>query len=455
MADVKISALPASTTPLAGTEVLPIVQSATTRQVSVANLTAGRSVGGTNFIPSGSSVPTNGMYLPAANTLGFSTNSTFKATIDASGNLGLGVTPSAWGTSGAVFKAIEIGVVGSGILGLSSPAIPNAEVLINAYYNSGWKYAVSGYPSLRASLNGDTAGAFSWNIAPSGTAGNAISFTQAMTLLPTGQLLIGLTSATGYNNKLLITGATASTYVSTNWQGSNATALRLQSGGTPVTGDTTGISMSVGGNAEAYIGTVQNASSYADIVFQSYNGSYAERMRIESSGSLLVGTTSASFGGRVIVSNDGTTTQASLSCINTNGSGTMRQIDFFTGTNTSRIGSIESTTTSTSFNTSSDYRLKENIVPMTGALTKVLQLKPVTYKWKINGSDGQGFIAHELQEVVPDCVTGEKDAVDAKGNPDYQGVDTSFLVATLVSAIQEQQALIESLTTRLINLENK
>jgi hypothetical protein len=107
------------------------------------------------------------------------------------------------------------------------------------------------------------------------------------------------------------------------------------------------------------------------------------------------------------------------------------------------------------YNTTSDYRLKEDVQPMVGSLAKVTQLKPVTYKWKANGADGQGFIAHELAEVIPDCVTGEKDAVDENGKPKYQGVDTSFLVATLVSAIQEQQALIESLTTRLTALENK
>ena len=119
------------------------------------------------------------------------------------------------------------------------------------------------------------------------------------------------------------------------------------------------------------------------------------------------------------------------------------------------VGSISATTTLTSYNVTSDYRLKENIAPMTGALAKVAQLKPVTYKWKLNGSDGQGFIAHELAEVVPDCVTGEKDAIDEDGKPQYQAMDTSHLVATLVSAIQEQQALIESLTTRLTALENK
>ena len=86
---------------------------------------------------------------------------------------------------------------------------------------------------------------------------------------------------------------------------------------------------------------------------------------------------------------------------------------------------------------------------MAGALAKVAALKPVTYQWKLDGSAGEGFIAHELAEVCPDAVTGEKDAVDADGTPQYQGIDTSFLVATLTAAIQEQQALIASLTARL------
>ena len=144
---------------------------------------------------------------------------------------------------------------------------------------------------------------------------------------------------------------------------------------------------------------------------------------------------------------------------------------------TTQVGSISVTASNTAFNTSSDYRLKEDIAPMTGALAKVVALKPCTYKWKVDGSDGQGFIAHELDEVVPGCVTGEKDAVqeeqyevtpavkDEEGNtvteavmgtrtvPKYQGIDTSFLVATLTAAIQEQQALITALTTRITALE--
>jgi hypothetical protein len=107
---------------------------------------------------------------------------------------------------------------------------------------------------------------------------------------------------------------------------------------------------------------------------------------------------------------------------------------------TSAVGNIAVTTSATAYNTSSDYRLKNTIAPMTGALAKVAQLKPVTYKWNADGSDCEGFIAHELAEVVPHAVTGAKDAVDVDGKPQYQGVDTSFLVATLTAAIQELKA---------------
>jgi Chaperone of endosialidase len=119
------------------------------------------------------------------------------------------------------------------------------------------------------------------------------------------------------------------------------------------------------------------------------------------------------------------------------------------------VGSITLSGSSTAYNTSSDYRLKENIAPMTGALAKVAQLKPVTFKWKVDGSDCEGFIAHELQEVKPDCVSGAKDAVDEHGNPVYQGIDTSFLVATLTAAIQELSAKNDALTARVVALESK
>ena len=126
------------------------------------------------------------------------------------------------------------------------------------------------------------------------------------------------------------------------------------------------------------------------------------------------------------------------------------------------VGSINITSSATSYSTSSDYRLKENITPISGALTKVAQLKPVNFKWKADNSDGQGFIAHELAEVCPDAVVGTKDELDKDGNPKYQSIDTSFLVATLTAALQETKALIDTqaetinaLTARIVALEAK
>jgi hypothetical protein len=185
--------------------------------------------------------------------------------------------------------------------------------------------------------------------------------------------------------------------------------------------------------------------------------STTELARIDSDGNFLVGGTSPNdtFGTPTI--------QGVTNCVFTNRRSITSAASQFRFYNPNgNIGEIYTSGSSTTYATSSDYRLKENIAPMTGALDKVAQLKPVTYKWKVDGSDGQGFIAHELQAVVPDCVSGTKDAVDANGNPQYQGIDTSFLVATLTAAIQELKAIndtqaetINALTARIVALESK
>ena len=230
--------------------------------------------------------------------------------------------------------------------------------------------------------------------------------------------------------------------------------------------------------SSAYVGAIfgarTNTTNYyaaGTLVFGTSAGGAsigpAERMRIDSSGNLLLATTSQI--------NPGSGTQAG---INLNAIGQIvgsvnSDTNYFRRTGTdgnlmvfykvnSAVGGISVTASATAYATSSDYRLKENIMPMTGGLAKVSALKPVTYKWKADGSDGQGFIAHELAEVVPQCVIGEKDAIDADGNPVYQGIDTSFLVATLTAAIQELKALtdaqastITALTARITALETK
>jgi hypothetical protein len=173
----------------------------------------------------------------------------------------------------------------------------------------------------------------------------------------------------------------------------------------------------------------------------------AESMRITGTGKFYVGTTSSFYVTKAIINWNSSTEQGiTLKTTSTTFNGSPL---LFTNNVDGVSGGVSQTQTTVSYNTSSDYRLKENVLPMTGALAKIAALKPVTYTWKVNGSAGQGFIAHELQTVVPDCVAGKKDDVDKDGKPQYQGVDTSFLVATLTAAIQEQQKMIEEMRVEI------
>ena len=280
--------------------------------------------------PTGSTVPTNGLYLPAANSVGIATNSSERVRVNSSGNVGIGTSPN---------KRLTV-------------------------------YSDDGYIQM---LNAQT-----------GTGNTDGSF-------------IGVEGGT--------------------------TALRI-------------------------------VNQENDAISFHTNGLANERGRFDASGNLLVGTTTQLGSARVTIKTpDGSGSLIPLTLavgLVSDGYGGIS----FRNPNGAQ-GSVAINSTTVTYNTSSDYRLKENIAPMTGALATVAQLKPVTYNWKVDGSAGQGFIAHELQAVVPDCVTGEKDAVDAEGKPQYQGIDTSFLVATLTAAIKEQQAIIEQLTTRIAALEAK
>ena len=117
-------------------------------------------------------------------------------------------------------------------------------------------------------------------------------------------------------------------------------------------------------------------------------------------------------------------------------------------------GSITSDGSTTAYNTSSDYRLKENIVPLTGAADRLNQLQVHRFNFIANPDKTvDGFIAHEAQAVVPECVTGEKDAVDDEGNPVYQGIDQSKLVPLLTAALQETIAELQALKAEVAALK--
>lgn len=121
------------------------------------------------------------------------------------------------------------------------------------------------------------------------------------------------------------------------------------------------------------------------------------------------------------------------------------------------VGSITGTTSGVSYNTSSDYRLKENVTAIDGvsAVERVKQLKPSNFSWKSDASAEvvDGFIAHELQEVVEDAVSGTKDEVDAEGNPVYQSIDTARLVPLLTAALKEAIAKVDALEAKIAQLE--
>jgi len=137
--------------------------------------------------------------------------------------------------------------------------------------------------------------------------------------------------------------------------------------------------------------------------------------------------------------------RSSAPCVFLNRTTTTGQIAVFYSDLTA-VGSISVTASATAYNTSSDYRLKENLAPITGAVDRVNALQPRRFNFIAEPHKiVDGFVAHEVSDIVPEAITGEKDAVDADGNPEYQGIDQSKLVPLLTAAIQELTARIEAL----------
>jgi hypothetical protein len=180
-----------------------------------------------------------------------------------------------------------------------------------------------------------------------------------------------------------------------------------------------------------------------------FGGAGTERLRIDSSGRLLINSTSGVSNEKLFLAYAPAHTGA---IINTNSSfsGNSNLIEFKANGTTGGSITFTNNGTSTAYVGSSDYRLKENVVDLTNGITRIKQLQPKRFNF-IAAADTtvDGFLAHEAQIVVPEAVTGTHDEVDDKGNPVYQGIDQAKLVPLLTSALQEAIAKIETLEKRL------
>jgi hypothetical protein len=405
-------------------------------------------VNGTAAAPAITGTDTDsGMYF-GTNIVALATNGTNAVYVDASQNVGIGST-TIGSTGVSLAGAYNIGWVQTA--GESIPNIFRQSSTAAPIIASGYKYSAtangfaSSYSSSWAKTAislGTTSGVISFytDTAATVVAGTDVTPTERMRIDSSGNVGIGTTSTTPRFSVV----STSGTY----------------SGGIRVNGVASG-----NANSGMYIVGCQSTLKYNWLIGSQFNLDNAfeitpstavngttfstPAMAVDYSGNLLVGTTSGINSARVSFASNSAGFPVLSAQVGANGSAGLALYNS-SGTN---VGNVIVSASTTAYNTSSDYRLKNTIAPMTGALAKVALLKPCTYKWNADGSDGQGFIAHELQEVVEGCVTGAKDAIDADGNPVHQGVDTSFLVATLTAAIQEQQALITSLTDRIAALE--
>ena len=169
-----------------------------------------------------------------------------------------------------------------------------------------------------------------------------------------------------------------------------------------------------------------------------------ERMRIDSSGYLYLNTTTRRNNGIQSIDYDGNS--AGGMGINDTASANASPFIGFLSGGTFRGSITNNNNTAVAYNTTSDYRLKENVNYDFNATTRLKQLKPARFNFIADANRTvDGFLAHEVSSVVPEAITGEKDAVDEKGNPVYQGIDQSKLVPLLVKTIQELEARITAL----------
>jgi hypothetical protein len=363
-------------------------------------------------------------------TIGRSDTSTTNITLDASGNLGLGVTPSAWNTN---FRALQFG--GGASLWNGGAGVASTYVGNNYFLDSGGNrvYIANGTAAEYAQL---TTGVHAWYTAPSGTAGNAISFTQAMTLDASGNLGLGNTNPASYGGFVT--------------QLASGIALHSNS-----TSGAAGLNLYENGTGRFSLRTLNGSAGLS--FYDTFNGT--ERARITSGGDLLVGTTSAAtFTPKLAVVAPGSQYGIEVQSntvgyyaglfTNTATSGDNYFLYFGTEANGStQRGSINYNRAGglVAYNTTSDYRAKDILGPVASPGATIDALK--VYEGQMKGATQSRpmLVAHEAQAVAPYSVTGEKDAVNDDGTPKFQQMDVSSLVPLLIAEIQSLRARVAAL----------
>ena len=393
-------------------------------------------------------------YSHTVNNMLFYVNNSNAMTIDASGNVGIGVVPEShytgyvgidFGKSGGLFANTS----GTNVTGLSNNAYLNSDA-------SAWVYKETD----EASYYNQTAGTHRFSVAPSGTAGTSITWSEAMRIDASGNVGIGTVPNSG--------GHTFWRNLSMGTKGSLISSSGVGGIYGMLVTDNLYIPQSTGSFAYR---TTDEASFYKQdagthIWSNAPSGSagatatLTERMRLDASGNLLVGTTNSSVSvdegiklrngfadkGVALVSTQSTSAAEGFTMWST-GANTWR---FYVGWN----GKINAT--SNTIQAISDQRFKENIRDLDDGLSKVMELRPRKFDWKegkgADIKDARGFIAQEFEEVFPDLVGEWKDKAP-EGEEPYKAVSQD-LIPTLVKAIQEQQATIEALTARIAALES-
>jgi len=362
-----------------------------------------------------------GIFFPAADTIAFSEGGTEAMRITSAGDLGLGTTSpqvQTWraGTYLTVANSSTRGQIETDAAVADSGSASLGALLFSYSTNTTNHKTVA---LIEANSEGATAnqrgGSLNFYTKANGTASPA----RNMVLDSSGNLGIGTTSPAANLNVVQATNALTKNIVTIKGGGGSGSFAGL----------------SVQGNTSDEIFTVNN------LTYNVTMGTVA--------GSLLVGTT-LSQSAKVSVL---TTGGASISCAQTGTTGD--QIYFRTSTSTLAGFITCPTTTTTTYNSVSDYRLKNITGALTGYKERLMSLQPKQGTWIVDDSEFRGFLAHEFAIPYTASVSGKKDAVDDDGNPIIQGMQaaTSEVMADLIALVQEQQALIQSLTTRITALE--